>query len=216
MKTIEKKNKTDRVTEIAYVDDGSKPMLNDCGVAKKTLAYDANGNVIEERFYGVAGEPVLRKVCRCARTARSHHVTDEGRVVEERYYGLSGEPVTDAYGCAGRVWLYDIRGCNYEHRCFGLAEELVTHRLYGYARAVRTFDDKGRIVKERYLGPDGEPVVCRVHGFAMVTCTCDEHGAVKKLYHRSPHSKGVAMDNATLDKMARECKMVAVGMERES
>ena len=211
MKRIEKKNKMGRVTEIAFYDGDDKPMSN--GVAKKTLAYDANGNVIEERFYSVTGV----KVFRFTRIARSHQVTDEGQeVVEERYYGLSGEPVIDAYGTAGRTWLYDSRGCNYEQRCFGLTEELVVHRLFGYARLVRTFDDKGRIVKAEYLGPDGEPVVCRTHGFAMITWTRDEHGTAEKLYHRSLHSKGVTVDSATLDKLARECKIVAVGSERES
>ena len=147
MKTVEKKNKKGRVEELVFYDDEGKLVLNDFGVAKKTLAYDATGNVIEERFYGLAGEAVLCKVFRCARIARSYRVSDEGRVVEERYYGLNGEPVTDAYGTAGRVWIYDIYDCPIEERYFGLAEEPVVHRMYGCAKTKRSFDASHRVIE---------------------------------------------------------------------
>lgn len=68
MKTVGQRNKKGRVEEYAYYDAEGKPMLNDYGFAKITLAYDANGNVIEERFYGLCGEPVT-KVVRCERSA---------------------------------------------------------------------------------------------------------------------------------------------------
>ncbi len=206
MKTMEQRNKRGQVEEFAYSDAEGKPMLNDWGVAKKRLAYDANGNVIEERFYGLAGEPVLSKVCRCTRIARSFRESDAGRVVEERYYGLCGEPVTDTYNTAGRVWLYDIHDCPIEDRCFGLAEEPVVHKMYGCAKTKRTFDANNRFMEERYYGVSEEPVTQKVHGFMKITCVYQGEKA-EKLYHKTLRSKGVPVDREALKKLSQKCQL---------
>lgn len=202
MTIVERKNEMGFVEELAFFDGKGNPMLNDWGFARKILAYDANGNVIEERFYGLAGEPVLSNVFRCARIARSHRVDDNGRVVEERYYGLSGEPVLDAYGTAGRVWIYDVFGCGTEDISIGLADEPVVHKMYGCARTKRMFNSEHRIIEERYYGASGEPVRQKVHGFAKITWV-REGGKVEKLYHRTLRSRGYAWKDPKLADIKR-------------
>lgn len=206
MKTVAKNNKKGLAEETSYYGDTGKPALNDSGFAKKTNAYDAKGNVIEERFYGVAGEPVLSKVYRCSRIARSHRVTDNGRVVEERYYGLAGRPVTDAYGTAGRMWIYDTHDCPVEDRCFGVSDEPVAHKLYGCAKTIRVFNANNRLVEERYYGVAGEAVAQKVHGFAKITWSY-QGVKVEKLYHTSLRAKGQVVSSETLAKSARACKI---------
>lgn len=206
MKAVEKKNKKGLIEETSYYGDNGKPVLNEFGFAKKTNAYDANGNVIEERFYGVAGEPVLCKVSRCTRIARSYRVTDSGKVVEERYYGLSGKPVKDAYGTAGRMWIYDTHDCPLEDSCFGLSDEPVVHKMYGCAKTIRVFNANNRLIEERYYGVAGEPVTQKVHGFAKITWAY-QGAKVEKLYHTSLRAKGQVVSSETLAKSARECKI---------
>ncbi len=105
MKVVEKKNKEGRVEELAFTDDKGELILNDSGIAKKVFAFDAGGNVIEECYCGLAGEPVVHGMYGCAKIERSFDASH--RAIEERYYGVSGEPVKQkVHGFAKITWVY--------------------------------------------------------------------------------------------------------------
>ncbi len=168
----------------SYFDENEAPMLRaDEGYAAYESRYNQFGQLVRERYYGLAEEPDKAAplvICR-------------------------------SRGCAGFVYRYDGRGnrtdiwCTapdfgwmvqldkgYAHACYDYDEldHLSEERYYldggdarpavwiesGYARATFLHDAQGNLLEAAYFGPDGHPVLRNNYGAAQVKNKYDPFG----------------------------------------
>jgi len=74
------------------------------GVVRWTMAYDARGNMVEEAYFGLQGEPVLGGQGYARQTVRWG---PRGELVEKAFWGLDGRPILSQEGFARETQAHD-------------------------------------------------------------------------------------------------------------
>jgi hypothetical protein len=146
-------------TSVEYIDAAGRLAVGSASrqeqYARRTFVNDPLGRIMEEAYFGPAGEPIyvgngFAKV--------RYAFDDNGLNVEQAYFGTTGEPTVTSLGCHRLRWAHDERGQRTEERCFGLDGQPKSS-TNGFHRLVWTRDLHGRVIGERDFAVDGSPVL---------------------------------------------------------
>ena len=140
-----------------------------------TAVYDPRGNIIEEAYQGVDGEPTLRKGAGVARVASIYDVN--GNKVEEAFSGVDGAPALHKdLGAARVTYAYDARGDRVEIAFFGIDGKPALHKDWGAARMKAAYDARGNAIEGAFFGVNGEPVLHTDFGCFRIVKQADAYG----------------------------------------
>ena len=174
------------LVKIECLDTEGKPCFCKDGYATITYKNDNYGNRIEERYYGIKGEPIYIKGC--AMIQYNYHLN--GLLSEDRYYNdkdslclnlewfaisryeydINGNQIkhcfydVDTTLCTTKEWFYSVlerkikNGDIVEERFYN-KEQKLEENGYGYAIGKYSYDDKHRLISLRYFNKDSLPCV---------------------------------------------------------
>ena len=120
----------DRRTAVTYLGKDEKPMLGADGYATMRSIYDAGGNVTQQKFYGVNGEPIQSK--ENGSYGWEAEYDEQGNVTVETYLDMDGKPMMGADGYATTRSTYDSRGKVIRLTVHGINGEPVLSKKNGY------------------------------------------------------------------------------------
>ena len=165
-----------RETERTYYDGNGRPAVDEsAGFARKSVEYDAAGNIVLTCFYDGKGSLMVHPSLGYAKMTEEYD--DAGRSLCYRYYGPDDMPmVNPAEGYAACRQVYDAEGRLLE-RTFRDAQDrpVVSPRL-GYARLVHEYDAEGRGLGWTYYGAGGKIADNPVSGYARKAVTLNGSG----------------------------------------
>ena len=190
--------------EIQFLDQNEQLAVHVDGYARKSYLYDSQGNVIEERFFGLNGKPIIPPILNAA-TVKSefdrngnmtsvarfgedgkpildqngnHEIRSTfdqwGRLVETRFFGVQKKPTLNNFGFAGYRHKYDSKGNITEIVWFGVQDELVEGESK-YAIRRNQYDDRGNLVEGRFFDRNDQ-LVKNNFGFASFVSEYNERG----------------------------------------
>lgn len=168
------------------IDTDGKSCICKDGYATITYKYDNYGNPIEERYYGIKGEPIYIKGC----TMIQYDYYPNGLLSEDRYYNdkdslclnsewyaigryeydINGNQIkksfydTDTTLCTIKEWFYSImeryyKNGNVVEERFYNKEQQLEENGHGYAIGMYSYDDKHRPTSLKYFNKDSLPCV---------------------------------------------------------
>lgn len=198
-----------RTTRLEHVDGQGQLMLLGPEAAAE-LDYDANGNPIEMRFYGVDNR--LTSTDFTGAIMRMHNDV-RGNLLQVSFFDPSGKPAAPAgIGAQSVRFQYDARGRQIEKAYFGLDQQSVVIPSGGYAIKRLQRDERGNVLAKRYYGADLKPMPLAENLFpedgtyyASVLYRLDEAGnAVEQRYvdvadQLIDNSKGFALIHSQFD-----------------
>src|SRR6185503_6738278 len=150
----------DNPLDIRYFDiDDMTPVIANKQSAHIVWGYDAHGNIVDEKLFGIHDEPValdgvhhtVMQRDRNGRTRREDHwgpgeptkkrsavefrYNDWGNKIEERHLDANDQPVLFVVGkgCGTTKWQYSDRQELLEEKCVGPGDTLVPGLRYGAA-----------------------------------------------------------------------------------
>jgi len=176
-----------RTTRLEHVDTQGQLMLLGPEAAAE-LDYDAGGNPIEMRFYGVDSQltntDFTGAIMRMQNDAR-------GNLLQVSFFDPGGKPAAPAgIGAQSVRFQYDARDRQIEKAYFGLDQQPVVIPSGGYAIKRLQRDERGNVLAKRYYGTDLKPMPLAENlfpedgiGYASVLYRLDEAGnAVEQRY----------------------------------
>jgi YD repeat-containing protein len=172
-------------TEIVFLDASGQLVTSErIGAAGATYAYDGQGNVIENTFFGPDRQLVLGRLGvakqKIAWDERGNSVETyygpdgkpslvfgrvvkvkgrwdkRGRLEEMAFLDENGHPVRNDGGCAKTRMGRDEYGNVADVRCLDEGDQPVRNTS-GAARVKSLFDQSGNKIEENYFGPDDRP-----------------------------------------------------------
>lgn len=173
--------------EVQFLDQNKELIVNSVGIARKSISYDSQGNITEERYFGLDGTPVVDPNVNAATikaeynrngnaTSIAHFGNDGepvlgfegfhetrsvfdqwGRLAETRFFGIDSKPSLNRYGIAGFRHQYDSKGNETEIVRFGVHDELVEGNNK-YAIQRKQYDDRGNLVAGKFFDRNDKPV----------------------------------------------------------
>jgi hypothetical protein len=118
--------------------------------------YDPQGGVIEDAYFGPAGEPALNEQ---GYSRKVYTKDDRGSDIETAYFGIDGSPILNDRGFTRAKIVYDDLGREIEWSYLGVRGEPVIGKNYNaYHRAARKLDPRGNPVEFATFGLDGKPI----------------------------------------------------------
>lgn len=176
--------------EWACFDTEEEPVLHALdGLHLSRWVWDGAGRVVEERYFGVEGNPVALKSgyaiermkydqmgneCECAffdvndqstvDVSTGIHRTcktynDVGNVVEERYFGVDGNAAASKNGYAIERIVYDNSQNEIMRAFFDSNGRPAIDLSAGMHITCKTYNEAGNVLEECYFGVDGKPIV---------------------------------------------------------
>jgi hypothetical protein len=159
---------------VCYGPDGRLWVSNKHGYAKRTRAYDTQGNHIEDAFLDPNGNPLLNDKEGYAKMKGVYNARD--KLIEVAYFGPNGQLILNKkLGYARRTQAYDPQGNRVEIAFFGPDGQAVVTDT-GYAKATWVYSAQGKVSAQAYFGPDGRPMISTQTGYARRTRTYNAQG----------------------------------------
>lgn len=183
------------------------------GYAIRDSVYDDRSNVVEERYTGAYGQPVLVG----SGFARAVHQYDaRGNCVATAYFGLQNEPVlVSGYHAIERD--YDALGRVTQVRFLSTTRK-PTESTDGFARIDRTYDSFGRMATEAAFAANGAPALTP-DGFHRLSKAYDERGGVTGWFYfglrgePTTRAGGYHAELKQLDALGRDVQVSYVGID---
>lgn len=183
-------NDDNRAICMRYYLNDRPVMVN--GVAITALGYDDKGNVTDEAYFDVDGQPVLHKVYGYHRVKRTYH--DETHLSSEAWFNVDDQPMGlgesfASYDCdydenmnQVTVRIYDADGNRIAdiHREFNALNQAfriwysiddVPISLDGIGIIERGYDEAGNIAEEAFFDEKGRPILHPVYHYHRVKKT---------------------------------------------
>lgn len=167
---------------LAYFDTNGNP----CEIAdqhdyyaKKTWKHNKRGNVIEEAYFGIDGDPCENRYGAAKITWKYNK--DGNASEEEAYFDKAGNPCLNDYqGYAKITWKYDDGGRIIEEAYFDPNSE-PCQNYDGYAKkTIKYNDDENITTEEAYFDVNDEP--CQNDdGYAKATARYNKDGRIVEL-----------------------------------
>jgi hypothetical protein len=149
------------------------PTLIADGYAMVLASYDQRGNVTQQTFYGVNGEPIQSK--KDGYYGWEADYDEHNNPTVTTYLDKDEKPMPCADGYAILKSSYDQRGNKTSETYQGPNGEPVLSKKNGYHGWEAGYDEKGNQTVITYLGLDGKPTLLP-DGYATMKSTYDERG----------------------------------------
>lgn len=159
---------------VRYIDARGKAVAMD-GVAEARYVWQ-NGNMVEESFYDVEGQPAMEAMAGYARMKRI--LLPSGAVQMDMSYGVDGKPCISSTGSSCTKYAYDERGniCSLMHLD---AEGKPVLDAGGVAEMRMQYDGQNRVISYEHLDTQGKLCVSE-QGFASTRLEYDASGNVSR------------------------------------
>ena len=152
-----------------------RPILNKDGVAGVRYKTDPRLMVqVDQRFYGVDDEPILRGRNNVARIKGTYN--DRGQITRLDFFGLDDQPHPDLNGVM--TWEFDVnpRGNILERRSIDPTTGALRLTKEGIAVERMIQDPHGNPTLMTWFGEDAKPVAGPISGCAKIESELDEFG----------------------------------------
>jgi len=132
--------------------DGNPIIRKDTGYAQRTLSYNINSIVEEERFYDTEGELILNN---SGYAGINNTIDDSGKVIKVTYLGVDQNPIMLSEGYAGYTQEYLDDGSVIQREYFDDNDNSATLPL-GYHTMRETYDSSGVLQLSEYYDESGD------------------------------------------------------------
>ena len=165
-----------------YLNDA--PVLRSGGYAAVEREYDEAGNVIEERYFDAAFEPVS---CKDGYEAIRRKYNGKQQVIYEAYYDHSGQPMTNNKGLFQIAYEYDGKG-NISREAYFDGDGQPMMNSTGVYQTSYEYNENGQKTREQYYNGEGRPMCCP-GGYAGIRVSYTSQGEVMATRYYNENGK---------------------------
>ncbi len=179
--------------------------IHEQSVYKLVSRYDVLGNVTEQAFFGIDGQPlrpeegfhkwIARYDVLGNEIERAYFGTDgkpvllekegvhkiftqydaRGNIIEGAIFGTDGKPILNKNGVHKWTAKFDARGNEIEKSFFDIQGQPVL-TANAYHKVVSRYNDRGYRIEEAYFDTQGQPIFGKKTGYHKVVIRYDEQG----------------------------------------
>ena len=210
---IDTLNENEQIIHSLFLDENDQPMIR---LNSEYASYDRipneKGQVTEERYYGIDGEPII-----LSSGASGYRWTydEDGNILSVIALNTEGQPFKDLGENDGidQREFYDEKGQVIKLAFYDSQGNLINHPSYGYAYIENTWNEAGKKTSISLFNAEGRLTVSDQLGYARVVDEYDEEGRSLGWAYYGPDE--LPMDNEVAGYARKVSKRDSAGNEIE-